>query len=92
MLVAGFGDGAVRVYDQRHRPREAMVKVWRDHKQWITDVHLQRGGARELVSGSRNGEVKIWDLRHDDPVRTIRATNDTLRSLTLHEHAPVLAM
>jgi regulator-associated protein of mTOR len=69
-----------------------MVKVWRDHKQWITDVHLQRGGARELVSGSRNGEVKIWDLRHDDPIRTIQTTKDTLRSLTLHEHAPVFAV
>ena len=91
VIVAGFGDGALRVYDQRNRPREAMVKVWRDHKEWITDVHLQRGGARELVSGSRNGEVKTWDLRHNAPVRTLRATSDTLRSLAMHEHAPVLA-
>ncbi|KAI9669540.1 MAG: hypothetical protein M1817_004659 [Caeruleum heppii] len=91
IFVAGFGDGAVRVYDQRSSPREAMVRVWKDHKQWITNVHMQRGGLRELVSGSRNGEVKLWDLRMDQPFRTFQATRDTLRSLSVHEHAPVFA-
>ncbi|KAI9843169.1 MAG: hypothetical protein M1838_002744 [Thelocarpon superellum] len=91
VFVAGFGDGAVRVYDQRNRPREAMVRVWREHRQWITGVHLQRGGARELVSGSRNGEVKVWDLRHDRSLHTIVAADDALRALGVHEHAPVFA-
>jgi regulator-associated protein of mTOR len=68
-----------------------MIRVWKDHKQWITGVHLQRGGVRELVSGSRNGEVKLWDIRMDGPLKTVRATNDTLRTLSVHEHAPVFA-
>ncbi|KZF19270.1 WD-repeat protein Mip1 [Xylona heveae TC161] len=92
VFIAGFGDGAVRVYDQRLRPAEAMVKVWRDHKQWITNVHMQRGGMRELISGSRNGDVKLWDIRMDAPLRTIKTTNDVLRSLSVHEHAPVFAV
>jgi len=89
--VAGFGDGAVRVYDQRLKPVNAMVRAWKEHKQWITNVHMQRGGLRELVSGSRNGEIKLWDIRMGAPLRTIRATRDTLRSLSVHEHAPVFA-
>lgn len=68
-----------------------MVKCWRNHKQWITNVHMQRGGLRELVSGSRNGEIKLWDIRKDEPLRTVRATKDTLRTLAVHEHAPVFA-
>ena len=91
MFTAGFGDGAVRVYDQREKPATAMVKVWKEHKQWITSVHLQRGGQRELVSGSRSGEVKLWDIRMDKSVKTIQATTDTLRTLSVHEHAPVFA-
>ncbi|KAJ9661908.1 Target of rapamycin complex 1 subunit kog1 [Neophaeococcomyces mojaviensis] len=115
IFVAGFGDGVVRVFDQRLNPRTAMVKVWREHRQWITNVHMQRGGVRELISGSRNGEVKLWDLRNEGAVMTINASHNsnpsstyrgpekndhsyetnrapTLRSLSLHEHAPVFAV
>ncbi|KAF2021913.1 WD repeat-containing protein-like protein mip1 [Aaosphaeria arxii CBS 175.79] len=91
VFTAGFGDGAVRVYDQRQKPATAMVKVWKEHKQWVTNVHLQRGGQRELVSGCRSGEVKLWDIRMDKSVKTIQATTDTLRTLSVHEHAPVFA-
>ncbi|KAL4901463.1 hypothetical protein BDW74DRAFT_160005 [Aspergillus multicolor] len=89
IFVAGFGDGAVRVFDQRLKPTASMVKVWREHKQWITNVHMQRGGLRELISGSRNGEIRLWDLRMDNPISTIFGTRDTLRTLSVHEHAPV---
>ena len=92
IFVAGFGDGAVRVFDQRLKPTTSMVKVWREHKQWITNVHMQRGGLRELVSGSRNGEIRLWDLRLNDPISTTYATQDTLRTLSVHEHAPVFSV
>ena len=69
----------------------AMIKVWLEHKQWITNVHMQRGGWRELVSGSRNGEIKLWDIRKDGPLNTMTATKHVLRTLSVHEHAPVFA-
>lgn len=92
VFIAGFGDGAVRVFDQRLKPTTAMVKVWREHKQWINNVHMQRGGVRELISGSRNGEVKLWDLRMDHSIDTIQSTKNTLRTLSVHEHAPVFSV
>ena len=69
-----------------------MVRVWKEHRSWLTNVHLQRGGQRELVSACRNGEVKLWDLRWERSIRTIRVTKDTLRTLSVHEHAPVFAV
>lgn len=80
------------MFDQRLKPTTAMVKVWREHKQWITNVHMQRGGVRELISGSRNGEIKLWDLRMDRSLDTVQSTKDTLRTLSVHEHAPVFTM
>ncbi|KAB8356410.1 hypothetical protein FH972_023993 [Carpinus fangiana] len=91
IFVAGFGDGAVRVYDQREKPMKARIQQWKEHTSWITDVHMQRGGQRELLSGSTNGEVKLWDIRMGKSLKTIRATRDSLRSLSVHEHAPVFA-
>jgi regulator-associated protein of mTOR len=83
IFIAGFGDGVVRVFDQRLNPRTAMVKLWREHRQWITSIHMQRGGVRELISGSRNGEVKLWDLRNDKAVLTLNATSNTPSPLKL---------
>lgn len=80
------------MYDVREKPQTAMVRVWKEHKQWVTNVHLQRGGLRELVSGCRSGEVKLWDLRSPRSLRSVDATSTTLRTLSVHEHAPVVAV
>ena len=91
IFAAGYGDGAVRVFDQRLKPALAQVRVWREHKQWITNVHMQRGGQRELVSGSRNGEVRLWDIRMNGSIGFVKAPGETMRTLGVHEHAPVFA-
>jgi regulator-associated protein of mTOR len=93
-FVAGFGDGAIRVFDVRNKPSEAMVRKWKDERDrvWIKNVHMQRGGQRELLSASRNGKVKLWDIRMDKPLRTFLTTNDTLRTASVHEHLPVFAV
>ncbi|KAI0458413.1 raptor N-terminal caspase like domain-containing protein [Xylaria acuta] len=94
IFVAGFGDGAVRVFDTRLRPQESMVKKWKDDsdRQWILNVHMQRGGQRELLSASRDGKVKLWDIRMDNPLHVIQATRDTLRTASTHEHLPVFSV
>ena len=77
LFAAGFGDGALRLYDQREKPQNALVRVWKEHKAWLTNVHLQRGGQRELVTASRDGYVKLWDLRWDRSIRTLQAAPPT---------------
>lgn len=93
-FVAGFGDGAVRVFDLRNRPQESMVKKWKDERdrQWVKAVHMQRGGQRELLSASRNGKVRLWDIRMDKPLHTYQVTRDTLMTASVHEHLPVFAV
>lgn len=94
LFVAGFGDGAVRVFDLRNRPQESMVKKWKDERdrQWVKAVHMQRGGQRELLSASRNGKVRLWDIRMDKPLHTYQVTRDTLMTASVHEHLPVFAV
>ncbi|KAF9107970.1 hypothetical protein BGX27_008521 [Mortierella sp. AM989] len=90
IFVVGFGDGAVRVYDRRQPQHDAMVMTWKKHKSWIQNVRMQRGGLRELISGSVDGTVKVWDIRHQESLRTI-VSRDPISALDLHNHAPVLA-
>lgn len=91
VIVAGFGDGAVRVYDRRHASRDSLVQTYKEHNAWIQNVHMQRGGFRELVSGSVNGQVKLWDVRNAKSIQTIEAHSASLEAMAVHEHAPVIA-
>jgi regulator-associated protein of mTOR len=93
IFVAGFGDGAVRVFDTRMRLQETMVRKWKDSsRQWVRSVHMQRGGQRELLSASRNGKVRLWDIRMDQPLKVFQTTKDVLRTASTHEHLPVFAV
>jgi regulator-associated protein of mTOR len=93
IFVAGFGDGAVRVYDTRLRLQETMVRKWKDeNRQWIRSVHMQRGGQRELLSASRDGTVRLWDIRMETPLKSMQTTKDILRTASTHEHLPVFAV
>ncbi|KAF8849776.1 TORC1 growth control complex subunit Kog1 [Acephala macrosclerotiorum] len=94
VFVAGFGDGAIRVYDARNRPSESMVMKWKDEhsRQWVKSVHMQRGGQRELMSANIDGRVKLWDIRMEKPLKTIRATNQKCYTASTHEHLPVFAV
>ncbi|KAL2158375.1 hypothetical protein VTH06DRAFT_4423 [Thermothelomyces fergusii] len=93
IFVAGFGDGAVRVFDTRLKPQESMVRKWKDeNRQWVRSVHMQRGGQRELLSASRNGKVNLWDIRMEQPLKAFQTTKDVLRTASTHEHLPVFAI
>ena len=51
IVVASFGDGVVRTYDTRLPPKDAMIRCWRGfHRSWVSQVRMQRGGQRELLS------------------------------------------
>lgn len=105
IVVAGFADGSLRVYDRRVDPRDSMVRLWGpgagSKRTWINNVHMQRGGYRELVSGATNGVVELWDIRMNEPVgmfidENVQQQNGQRRTTTMttsqvHEHAPIIA-
>ncbi|PVH13838.1 uncharacterized protein CXQ87_001956 [Candidozyma duobushaemuli] len=98
IFVAGFDDGSLRVYDRRLDARESMVKVWQNGRGAIKDmgrgsvrnVHMQRGGFRELVSGSSDGYVNLFDIRLSEPVLTFTSDERNIRCMDVHEHAPII--
>ncbi|WOO77695.1 Target of rapamycin complex 1 subunit mip1 [Vanrija pseudolonga] len=93
VFVAGFGDGVVRLFDKRIDDAAATaIRTWRQHHTWIQSVHIQHRGYREVVTGSMNGEVRIWDSRvPDTPLYEHNVQPQGLQALAVHSGAPVFA-
>lgn len=93
VFVGGFGDGVVRLFDKRvDNVNNVVLRTWRKHHTWIQSVHLQRGGHRELVTGSMNGDVRIWDVRAPDaPLYEHAVQPQGMQALAVHAGAPVMA-
>lgn len=93
VIIAGCGDGAIRLYDRRMSPKDAMVMCFHEHKSWVVGVHLQTGSSRKLASACNDGEVKFWDSRFKSSVLSIEAdTTGRVSSMALHDYAPMFAV
>lgn len=94
LFMAGFGDGAIGVYDQRNPPSSSLVRLWEEHNAWVQKVHLQAHGARELLSASVDGEVRLWDIRARSSMRQANlgaSFGYPISSVAVHDRMPVFA-
>ena len=93
LVLAGFGDGSMRLYDRRVRNAEGLPNhlcgVYSEHTSWLVHAHLS---GYELTSGCVSGQIKFWDLRfQQSSIRTIEAQSSTMTALATHPNAPLLA-
>ncbi|EDO47933.1 predicted protein [Nematostella vectensis] len=90
LLIAGCGDGSVRLYDRRLPPSDSRVMALREHTGWVTSVFLQKGGDGNIISGSVAGDVRFWDPRFTESVKGFDTLNN-MTSFEVHQQAKVLA-
>ncbi|KAJ4969879.1 hypothetical protein NE237_002978 [Protea cynaroides] len=93
-LVAGFGDGSVKLYDVR--TSEMLVCGTRPHIQTVervVGIGFQPGlDPAKIVSASQAGDIQFLDIRsHTDAYLTINAHRASLTALAIHHHAPIIA-
>lgn len=91
MLVAGFGDGTLRVFDARSRPDYAVKTIMKEHTSWVVQTHIY-AGRNELLTGSVTGELKFWDMRYPkNSVKSLEAHRSPMTALAVHDYAPIFA-
>ncbi|TPX39231.1 hypothetical protein SeMB42_g04419 [Synchytrium endobioticum] len=92
LIVAGCGDGSIRLYDRRIASKEAHVAVLTDHRKWVVNVQLQPGSHRDVLSGSQDGDIRLWDLGQRKCTKTIEPFPGLeLTALALHDNAALIA-
>lgn len=92
IFIAGMENGLIRVFDRRERSACGLINTWKGHSSRIINVHMQRGGDRELLSASCS-QINLWDLRFPTPVQTFDFKGrKEIQSFTVHEHAPIFSV
>ncbi|XP_035218462.1 regulatory-associated protein of mTOR-like isoform X2 [Stegodyphus dumicola] len=91
LVVAGCGDGTVRVYDRRLPHNECGVHIFQEHSGWVVNVLLQnKQNSSQIVSGSVAGDVRFWDLRHSTSVKSIPPTHG-MTAMAIHTSLDLIA-
>nr|CCA15283.1 predicted protein putative [Albugo laibachii Nc14] len=91
IVVAGFGDGKLRLFDPRCRPEVAIRMTMQEHTSWVVQTHLYKS-RYEMLSGSVSGELKFWDLRHPrNSTKFLETHRSTMTALAVHDYVPIFA-
>ena len=100
IVVAGHSDGSLRVFDVRS-PQVAMVNSGRrsrrpshytEHGSWIVDTFFSNyAGRHGIVSGSIEGDIRLWDLRLPNSLRTLDVQRTPMTALSVHKQIPIAA-
>ncbi|XP_064478039.1 regulatory-associated protein of mTOR-like [Ornithodoros turicata] len=89
LLVAGCGDGTVRVYDRRLPPSDCRIMTLRGHSSWVVNVHLEVRD-RRIISGSVSGDVRFWELGQTTSHRTVKTGTD-VTAMAVHPAFDIFA-
>ncbi|XP_041364724.1 regulatory-associated protein of mTOR-like isoform X2 [Gigantopelta aegis] len=90
LLIAGCGDGTVRLFDRRLAPTECRVMTLREHTGRVVKVHLQKGADGKIISSSTGGDIRFWDPRFTESVRVLPVLQG-LTAMDIHPRADVIA-
>ncbi|XP_068119978.1 regulatory-associated protein of mTOR isoform X2 [Hyperolius riggenbachi] len=84
LIVAGLGDGSVRVFDRRMAQNDCRVMTYREHTAWVVKTHLQQQPEGNILSVSVNGDVRYFDPRLPESINTLQ----TIKGLTTLDYHP----
>lgn len=89
MFATGHADGSLHIFDRRLRPG-AVFRTSEGHHAWVRNVHWQTRGRGELVSGSADGTVIVWDVRKAVPSVVTIPQPKGLANMAVHNEANVI--
>ncbi|GFS45364.1 regulatory-associated protein of mTOR [Trichonephila inaurata madagascariensis] len=91
LIVAGCGDGTVRVYDRRLPQNECCLHVFQEHSGWVVNVMLQnKQNFGQIISGSVAGDIRFWDLRRVNSLKSIPPAHG-MTAMAIHPHLDLIA-
>ncbi|EPS99346.1 hypothetical protein FOMPIDRAFT_1124614, partial [Fomitopsis schrenkii] len=91
-FLASFGDGSVKVFDRRMDEDNAVVRAYDDHTSWAQNVKWHPTYNGQFISGSADGEIRLYDIRGgDSAMQTWDMYPQGLSAFDVHDQTEVFA-
>jgi len=93
-VVLGCGDGSLHRFDLRAPSTPSERESVQGHRNWVVNVHRQKGSQHLILSCSVSGDVRFWDNRNmSRSVATIKAhkQGEPATAFASHDYAPIMA-
>ncbi|KAJ1329945.1 WD repeat-containing protein mip1 [Batrachochytrium salamandrivorans] len=88
MMLAGFMDGNVKLYDRRLPPHECVVANFAEPTSRVLQVAYVGYQHQEFLMGTASGDVLLWDIRQR--ARTLKINvgipDVQITAFSIHEH------
>lgn len=97
-IACGLSNGSISIYRVAPNGKSKLMNKYSDHKRCINSldfvgVNSIHDPPQQLISGSQDGSIKLWDLRSatPKPVLTVQTNShfDPVRSCQYSPHASV---
>lgn len=77
LVAIGGAERTVRVWDPRNKGPENQISIkgLTSHTEWVSSLSWCPGSEHQLVSGSYDGSIKVWDVRAAVPLATIEGAH-----------------
>ncbi|KAI8926902.1 raptor N-terminal caspase like domain-containing protein [Entophlyctis helioformis] len=92
MVLAGFVDGSVKLYDRRLPPNETLIANFAESAGRVLQVSYVGYQSQEFLMGTTTGDVLLWDIRQR--ARTLRINTgivDEMSGFGIHDQGLLVA-
>ena len=74
--LVGFEDGYLRLFDLRSNQKKAQ-SLYKSHSQMVSSLDFNKVDGNLFVSGGVDGLVKVWDMRSDRPLYSVKVAENS---------------
>lgn len=91
LLIAGYEDGSVQLYDKRVSSNQSRVITYRDHTHSILNAAIRESSSNTLVTACTGGAVRMYDIRKQQQTVKHFEVGTDVTGISIHPTANILA-
>ncbi len=88
-MISGGLYGNISIWSLEESETNSLLKTWKAHDLWINKLLLN--GENELISGSWDQKIKVWNLKTFECICTLDRHSNVIRDLLINQEGQLIS-